>query len=71
MCDAFDWTWTQQQGLLTSTNISILMNAANWMSEKGKMEPSLSAATKMYAMFDIKKGEELLNNYKDWGSVCL
>jgi len=70
-CDAIDWTWTQRQGLLTSMNISILMNAVNWMSEKGKTEPNLSAVTKMHTMCDIKKGEGLLNSYKDWGSVCL
>ena len=74
-CDAIDWTWTQRQGILTAMNTSILMNAANWMSEKGKTEPNLSASTKMYATRDIKKGEELLYDYKDrdkdWGSVCL
>jgi hypothetical protein len=62
-CDAIVWTWTQRRGIRTCMNIAILMNAANWKTEN-QTEPNLSASAEMYATRDIKKGEELLYDYK-------
>lgn len=73
-CDAIVWTWTQKRGIRTCMNIAILMNAANWKTEN-QTEPNLSASAEMYATRDIKKGEELLYDYKsgdiNWESVGL
>ena len=60
--------------LRTCMDIAILMNAANWKTEN-QTEPNLSASAEMYATRDIKKGEELLYDYKshdiEWESVGL
>jgi len=65
-CDLSEWSWTQRQKkdgpykLFTAYNISILMNGSN----KPNTMPKCSHCSKMYAIRDIKKDEEILTDYK-------
>jgi len=63
-CDLIDWSWTAQQTkdgpfqLFSAINISILMNGSD-VNEQN-VNPPNEYTSKMYALRDIKKGEELL-----------
>lgn len=65
-CDLSEWTWTQRKKkdgpykIFTAFNISILMNGSN----KANTMPKCSHCSKMYAIRDIKKDEEILTDYK-------
>ena len=65
-CDFSEWTWTQQTEkggpykIFTAFNISILMNS----SKAPNTMPKSSYSSKMYALRDIKKDEEILTDYK-------
>ncbi|KAL7450748.1 hypothetical protein ACHAWC_002611 [Mediolabrus comicus] len=64
-CDLSEWTWTQRKKIggpykiFTAFNISILMNGSN----KPNTMPKCSRCSKMYAIRDIKKDEEILYDY--------
>ena len=64
-CDSTEWTWTQQTEkggpfkIYTAFNISILMNG----SKKPNTMPKNSYSSRMYALRDIKKDEEILTDY--------
>jgi len=63
-CDLIDWSWTAQTSkngpfkLFSAINISILMNGSD-LNEQN-VNPPNEYTSKMYALRDIKKGEELL-----------
>ena len=65
-CDFTEWTWTQptERGgpykIFTAFNISILMND----SKNPNTMPKDKFSSKMYAVRDIKKDEEILTDYK-------
>jgi hypothetical protein len=64
-CDLSEWTWTQQTKkggpykIFTAFNISILMND----SENPNTQPKSTYSSRMYALRDIKKDEEILTDY--------
>ena len=63
-CDLIDWSWTAQTSrdgpfkLFSAINISILMNGSD--ENEQNVNPPNEYTSKMYALRDIKKGEELL-----------
>ena len=63
-CDLIDWSWTAQNQkdgpfkLFSAINISILMNGSD--KNEQNVNPPNEYTSKMYALRDIKKGEELL-----------
>ena len=63
-CDLIDWSWTAQMEkdgpfkLFSAINISILMNGSD--ENEQNVNPPNEYTSKMYALRDIKKGEELL-----------
>ena len=65
-CDLSEWTWTQRKKkdgpykIFTAFNISILMNGSN----KPNTMPKVGHSSRMYALRDIKKDEEILTDYK-------
>lgn len=65
-CDFAEWTWTQQTKkggpykIFTAFNISILMNTSN----NPNTMPKSKYSSRMYALRDIKKDEEILTDYR-------
>lgn len=65
-CDSAEWAWTQQLvqngpfTIRTAFNISVLMNA----SKHPNALPRDEYSSKFYALRGIKKGEEILTDYK-------
>ena len=63
-CDLIDWSWTAQSEkggpfkLFSAINISILMNGSD--ENEQNVNPPNEYTSKMYALRDIQKGEELL-----------
>ncbi|KAL9184780.1 hypothetical protein ACHAXT_012750 [Thalassiosira profunda] len=72
-CDVIDWTWTaktEEKGkwkIFTAMNISILLNGAE--SSQWNVNPKSSTSSLMYALRDIRKGEELLTDYEMYDTV--
>ena len=65
-CDLIDWSWTAQSEkggfkLFSAINISILMNGSD--ENEQNVNPPNEYTSKMYALRDIKKNEELLFDY--------
>lgn len=67
-CDMTEWSWTQQleeggqMKILTSINISILMNMG--VTEQINAVPKSGTESVFYATRDIKKGQEILTDYE-------
>jgi len=64
-CDVTEWAWTQQLAyggemkIVLDLNIAALMNSSN----EPNIGPMNKYTTKMYALRDIKQGEEILHDY--------
>ena len=72
-CDVIDWSWTQKKKkrgpyqLFSAMNISILLNGGD--KDTVNINPRSSLSSKMYALRDIRKGEELLHDYEIYDTV--
>ncbi|KAL7527309.1 hypothetical protein ACHAXR_003651 [Thalassiosira sp. AJA248-18] len=70
-CDMIEWPWTQQTEdgtfrIFSAINISVLFNGS---SEAANINPTSSPSSKFYATRDIKRGEELLYDYRIYDTV--
>ena len=73
-CDMIDWTWTQKDkydnekyNIYSSMNIAILCNGGN--DKTININPNNDTSSKMYALRDIMKDEELLTDYEMYDTV--
>eukprot|EP00578_Thalassiosira_sp_NH16_P008172 CAMPEP_0181109768 /NCGR_PEP_ID=MMETSP1071-20121207/18352_1 /TAXON_ID=35127 /ORGANISM="Thalassiosira sp., Strain NH16" /LENGTH=297 /DNA_ID=CAMNT_0023193485 /DNA_START=63 /DNA_END=956 /DNA_ORIENTATION=+ len=72
-CDMMDWTWTQQPEedgdflIFSAVNICVLLNGGN--EKNTNVNPKSSHSSKLYALRDIEKGEELLTDYDMYPTV--
>ena len=73
-CDMIDWTWTQKDkydnekyNIYSSMNIAILCNGGN--DKTININANNDTSSKMYALRDIMKDEELLSDYEMYDTV--
>lgn len=70
-CDMIDWTWTQNTSdgklrIFTAMNIAIFFNGADSELGDANVDPSSDSSHILWALRDIKKGEELLHTYESY-----
>lgn len=79
-CDMIDWTWTQytpdrELRIFTAINIAIMFNGADNKLRNANVDPRSESSHTLWALRDIKKGEELLHTYEayetNWEKVGL